>query len=153
ALHEFIRQVPSQVLIALDEAYVEFLATPCDCLALIREGHVPNLLLLRTFSKIYGLAGLRVGYGIGGPPLVSALEKIRQPFNLNALAQAGALAALDDTEHLQRTLSNNRLGMELFERTFQDWSLRFAPSHANFILVEVGDGQRVFAELQQHGVI
>ena len=148
-----IHEVPPNVLIAMDEAYIEFLEEPCDLLPLVRTGKVPNLLLMRTFSKIYGLAGLRLGYGIGHPDLISALEKIRQPFNINALVQAGALAALDDSEHITRTRRNNHEGLKFFESAFRELNLRFTPSAANFILVQVGDGQRVFNELQKLGVI
>src|SRR5258706_224144 len=98
-----------------------------------------NLLLMRTFSKIYGLAGLRVGYGIGHPELIAALEKIRQPFNLNSLAQIGALAALDDDEHVHRTRANNFSGLEFFQQSFRDLNLEFIPPAANFIVVRVGD--------------
>jgi histidinol-phosphate aminotransferase len=148
-----VHEVPPHVLLAMDEAYLEFLDEPCDLLPLLREGKVANLLLLRTFSKIYGLAGLRLGYGIGHPDLIAALEKIRQPFNINALVQAGALAALDDTEHITRTRRNNAEGLKLFESAFRELNLRFIPSAANFLLVHVGNGQRVFAELQKLGVI
>ena len=85
-------------------------------LPLIREGEKPNLLLMRTFSKIFGLAGLRLGYGIGQPELIAALEKVRQPFNINSLAQAGALAALDDVEHMRKTRLNNAHGLRFFEQ-------------------------------------
>ena len=152
-LLRFVREVAPHVLLAMDEAYIEFLDEPCDLLPLIREGKVPNLLLMRTFSKIYGLAGLRLGYGIGDPGLTSALEKIRQPFNINSLIQAGALAALDDYEHIERTRRNNRDGLKLFESAFRDLKLKFVPAAANFILVHVGDGQRVFTELQKLGII
>jgi histidinol-phosphate aminotransferase len=148
-----IKEVPPHILLAMDEAYIEFLDEPCDLLPLIRGGKVPNLLLMRTFSKIYGLAGLRLGYGIGHPELIATLEKIRQPFNINALVQAGALAALDDTEHVARTRRNNAEGLKFFETAFRELTLKFIPSAANFILVHVGDGQRVFAELQKLGVI
>ena len=152
-LMRLIHEIPPHVLIAMDEAYVEFLDEPCDLLPLIRGGRMPNLLLMRTFSKIYGLAGLRLGYGIGHPDLIAALEKIRQPFNINALIQAGALAALGDNEHIERTCHNNAEGLRLFEAAFRQLKLRFVPSSANFILVHVGDGQRVFNELQKRGVI
>jgi histidinol-phosphate aminotransferase len=148
-----IDEVPPHILLAMDEAYIEFLDEPCDLLPLIREGKAPNLLLMRTFSKIYGLAGLRLGYGIGHPDLIATLEKVRQPFNINALVQAGALAALDDNEHITRTRRNNSEGFKFFETAFSELKLRFVPSAANFILVHVGDGQRVFAELQKLGVI
>jgi histidinol-phosphate aminotransferase len=148
-----VKEVPPHVLLVMDEAYIEFLDDPPDLLPLIRAGRYPNLLLMRTFSKIYGLAGLRVGYGIGHVELIAGLEKIRQPFNLNSLAQAGALAALDDTEHVQRTRANNAAGLKFFEEAFRELKLEFVPSSANFILVRVGDGQRVFNELQKQGII
>jgi len=152
-LSSFIQAVPENVCLALDEAYIEFLYKPLDLLADIRAGRKPNLLLMRTFSKIYGLAGLRLGYGIGHTEFIAALEKIRQPFNINALVQAGALAALDDTAHVEKTLRNNARGYKFFSRTFRKLSLEFVPSAANFILVRVGDGQHVFNEMQKQGVI
>ena len=108
---------------------------------------------MRTFSKIFGLAGLRIGYGIGNPDLIAAFEKVRQPFNINAIAQAGALAALDDVEHIRRTRENNALGLKFFDKAFRRLGLKFIPSVANFIMVRVGDGQRVFDEMQKLGVI
>ncbi len=152
-LARFVNAVPTNVLLALDEAYIEFLNEPLDLLPEIRNGGKPNLLLMRTFSKIYGLAGLRIGYGIGHPDFIAALEKIRQPFNINLVAQAGALAALDDTKHIEKTRKNNSRGLKLYARTFRKLGLEFIPSQANFILVRVGDGQRVFVELQKLGVI
>jgi histidinol-phosphate aminotransferase len=137
----------------MDEAYLEFLDDPIDLLPLVRLGFKPNLILMRTFSKIYGLAGLRLGYGIGHPDFIAALEKIRQPFNINSLIQGGALAALFDNEHLRRTRINNNNGLTYFMREFRQHNLEFIPSSANFILVKVGDGQRVFQELQSRGVI
>ena len=150
---ELINAVPPEVLLVMDEAYLEFLDDPVDLLPLLRRGLKPNLLLMRTFSKIYGLAGLRLGYGIGVPELIAGLEKVRQPFNINSLVQAGALAALDDTEHLQRTRRNNSAGLRFFEQGLHDLRLTYIPSAANFLLVKVGDGQRVFEQLQQQGVI
>ena len=152
-LARFVNAVPANVLLALDEAYIEFLGEPLDLLPEIRNGGKPNLLLMRTFSKIYGLAGLRIGYGIGHPDFIAALEKIRQPFNINSVAQAGALAALDDTKHVEKTRKINSRGLKLYARTFRKLGLEFVPSQANFILVRVGDGQRVFVELQKLGVI
>jgi histidinol-phosphate aminotransferase len=152
-LLEFVQSVPSHVLLAMDEAYLEFLPEPCDLLPLIRQRSKPNLLLMRTFSKIYGLAGLRLGYGIGDPDLIASLEKVRQPFNINSLVQAGALAALDDTDHLNRTRDNNLQGLRFFETELKALGLEFQPSAANFLLVKVGQGQRVFELMQQQGVI
>jgi histidinol-phosphate aminotransferase len=148
-----INETPPQVLLVMDEAYIEFLSDSVDLLPLVRRGDFPNLLLMRTFSKIYGLAGLRIGYGVGHPDLVAALEKIRQPFNINSLAQAGALAALDDAEHIGRTRSNNEAGLSFYAGSFKQLGLEFVPSVTNFILVKVGDGPRVFNELQKRGVI
>lgn len=148
-----IHEAPPHVLIVMDEAYLEFLDEPCDLLPLLRAGHTPNLLLMRTFSKIYGLAGLRLGYGIGHPDLIAAFEKIRQPFNINSLVQAGALAALDDHEHLRRTRDNNTQGLKLLTGAFRELGLRFVPSSANFVLVHVGEGAKIFGELQKLGVI
>jgi histidinol-phosphate aminotransferase len=108
---------------------------------------------MRTFSKIYGLAGLRIGYGIAQPEIIAMLEKVRQPFNINSIAQAGALAALDDSEHTQKTRQNNSLGLKFFEEELRKLELEFLPSAANFILVRVGAGQRIFEELQKRGVI
>jgi histidinol-phosphate aminotransferase len=153
ALGQFLNHVPPGVLIALDEAYVEFLPDPLDLVQEIRNGAKQNLILLRTFSKIYGLAGVRIGYGIGNPDLISQLEKVRQPFNVNAIAQAGALAALDDTAHADKTRRITSRGLKLYGRAFRKMGLEFIPSSANFILVRVGDGQRVFNELQKQGVI
>ena len=152
-LFRFIEQVPANVLLVLDEAYIEFLDDTTDTLALVRSGARPNLLLMRTFSKIFGLAGLRIGYGIAHPDLIAAFEKVRQPFNINAIAQAGALAALDDAAHIQRTRKNNAKGLKFFYAELKKLKLEFIPSAANFVLVKVGDGQKVFDAMQRQGVI
>ena len=149
----FIQAVPASVLVVMDEAYFEFLDQPFDLLPLVREGKHPNLLIARTFSKIYGLAGLRLGYAIGHAEVIAALEKVRQPFNTNLLAQVAALAAIDDTEHLKRTKANNSAGLAYFVREFKKLGLEHLPPHANFILVKVGDGQKVFQTMQKAGVI
>jgi histidinol-phosphate aminotransferase len=150
---KFVNDVPDEVLLVMDEAYIEFLGDAVDLVPLIRMGARKNLVLMRTFSKIYGLAGLRVGYGIADAGLISAFEKIRQPFNINLLAQAAALAALDDDEHVRKTRSNNFGGLQFFEKAFRRLNLQFVPSSANFILVRVGEGQRVFDAMQKLGVI
>jgi len=150
---DFVNRVPDDVLLVMDEAYIEFLEDPLDLVPLIRLGVRKNLILMRTFSKIYGLAGLRVGYGIAVPELISALEKVRQPFNVNLLSQVAALAALDDDEHVHKTRQNNFAGLEFFASAFRRLNLEYVPSSANFILVRVGDGQKVFAAMQAEGVI
>jgi histidinol-phosphate aminotransferase len=152
-LVDLINNIPPHVLLVMDEAYIEFLEDVVDFLPFVRRNLKPNLILMRTFSKIYGLAGLRVGYGVGTTELISALEKIRQPFNINTMAQVAALAALDDTEHVQRTRSNNFAGRGYLEGELRKLGLSFVPSFANFILVKVGDGQKTFLDLQNLGVI
>ena len=150
---QFVNDVPDDVLLVMDEAYIEFLEDPVDLVPLIRLGARKNLILMRTFSKIYGLAGLRVGYGIADAGMVAAFEKIRQPFNLNLLAQAAAFAALDDEDHVKKTRANNFGGLQFFEAAFRRLDLPFVPSSANFILVRVGNGQAVFDAMQKQGVI
>ena len=152
-LAKFIGAVPERVVIGLDEAYIEFLDHPLDLLPEIRRGTRPNLLLMRTFSKIHGLAGLRLGYGIGHPEFIAELEKVRPPFNANAIAQAGALAALDDTAHADRTRRITSRGLGFYMQAFRKLGLEFVRSSANFILVRVGEGQRVFREMQKLGII
>lgn len=148
----FLEAVPPTVLVVMDEAYIEFLDDPLDLLPRVRGGQ-ENLLLMRTFSKIHGLAGLRLGYGIGAPSTVAALEKVRQPFNINALVQAAALAALDDQEHIARTRQGTREGRAWLESALTGMGLKVVPSSANFVLVQVGNGAAVFDALQRRGII
>jgi histidinol-phosphate aminotransferase len=152
-LRRFVDSLPANVLLALDEAYIEFLDDPADFVGDIRDGQRQNVVIMRTFSKIFGLAGLRLGYGIAHPDLVAAFEKIRQPFNINAIAQAGALAALGDDEHTRRTRENNAAGLRFFEQVCNELKLEIIPSAANFLLIKVGQGQQVFDALQREGVI
>jgi histidinol-phosphate aminotransferase len=153
SLMKLVSAVPQNVLLVFDEAYIEFLDKPADLVSLIRKGTNPNLLVMRTFSKIYGLAGLRLGYGIGDPEFVTALEKVRQPFNVNAVAQIGALAALDDGEHIHRARQTNAQGLKFWEQACKAMGLLYVPSAANFILIQTGNGEQVFKELQKQGVI
>jgi len=148
-----LNETPDHVLLVMDEAYIEFLDDPVDLLPFVQRGLKPNLLLMRTFSKIYGLAGLRLGYGIGHPDLIASLEKVRQPFNINSLVQAGAMAALEDSEHVKRTRANNFDGRRFLEHGLRQLDVPFIPSAANFVVAQVGDGQRVFEQLQKLGVI
>ena len=149
-LDEFIRLLPPYVICALDEAYIEFLDDPPPS---IEYAMKHNVVLLRTFSKIVGLAGLRIGYGIAQKECIALLQKVRQPFNVNAVAQAGALAALDDTAHIRKTKTMTRRGLAYLEKEFKRLKLEFVPSCANFVLVRVGDGDKVFRGLQRRGVI
>ncbi len=150
---ELVNSIPDHVLLVMDEAYIEFLDDAVNLVPLIRDGQMKNLILMRTFSKIFGLAGLRLGYGVASPEIIGALEKIRQPFNINSIAQAGAMAALDDADHFSATKANNAAGVEFFESAFKAMKREFIPSAANFVLIRVGDGAKVFNELQKRGVI
>jgi histidinol-phosphate aminotransferase len=152
ALDRFIDAVPERVIVVFDEAYYEFLEHPVDVLQYVRQGR-PNVIVLRTFSKIQGLAALRVGYGIGCPELISILQKTRQPFNVNAIAQAGALAGLQDTEHQERTRQLTWAGRDYLQGAFAELGLEFIPTHANFILVKVGNGSSLFKAMLRQGVI
>jgi histidinol-phosphate aminotransferase len=152
-LRRLLAAAPRQALVVLDEAYVEFLDEPFESEAHVRDGSAPNLMIVRTFSKVYGLAGLRVGFGAARAELIAAMEKARQPFNLNAVAQAAALAALDDEEHLLRTSANNRGGLDRLHTAFAELGLPFVRSFANFVMVNVGDGIAVFGALQRRGII
>ena len=151
AIDRFMAQIPEHVTVIFDEAYYEFLDTPPDTLKYVREGR--NVIIMRTFSKIQGLASLRIGYGIGHPELIGVLQKVRQPFNANAIAQAGALAGLLDKEHQDQTKKNNDAGRDYLQEQFDDIGLEYVPSFANFVLVKVGDGDRVFSEMLKQGVI
>ncbi|MFT4175692.1 MAG: histidinol-phosphate transaminase [Luteolibacter sp.] len=150
-IDRFMARVPDHVVVAFDEAYFEFLDVPLDTLKYVREGR--NVCVLRTCSKIHGLAALRVGYGIASKNVAALLQKARQPFNVNAVAQAGALAALNDAEHIEKTREINRAGLRFYEEAFKERGLEYVPSFANFILVKVGDGDRVFQEMLAQGVI
>ncbi len=152
AIRQLLDSVPEEVIVVIDEAYHEFLNNPPNTLEFIREGR-PNVILLRTFSKIQGLALLRIGYGIAPAPLIEVLQKTRQPFNSNGIAQAAALAALSDTEHMKRTIELTLEGRTLFERSFAEMGLQYVPSQANFVLVRTGNGDDVFRWLLQKGII
>ena len=153
AIEKLIDRIPSRVLVVMDEAYIEYLDHPQNLLPKIRDNKAPNLLLMRTFSKIHGLAGLRLGYGLGAETLIRALEKIRQPFNVNALAQAAALASLNDLTHAEKSRRHNRREREKFEEFCQAQRCPYVPSFANFVLLRVGDGQKTYQTLLTKGVI
>ncbi len=147
----FARAVPEHVVVVFDEAYAEYVEHAPDLRPLLREGR--NVICLRTFSKIYGLASLRVGYGYASAEIVKLLNRVRQPFNVNAIAQAAAVAALDDSEFAEKCARENRRGLAQLEEGFGALGLEFVPSVANFMLVRVGDGAKVFDALQRRGVI
>ncbi len=151
AIDRFMARVPEHVIVVFDEAYFEFPDSPPDTLRYVREGR--NVCVLRTFSKIHGLAALRVGYGLASKGVATLLQKARQPFNVNAIAQAGALAALADTGHIEKTRAVNRAGMAFYEAALVERGLEYVPSYANFMLIKTGDGDRVFREMLKQGVI
>jgi len=152
AIDRFMGKVPEHVVVVFDEAYYEFLETPPDTLKYVREGR-PNVVVLRTFSKIQGLASLRIGYGLASKEMIDVLQKTRQPFNANGIAQAGALAGLLDEEHQRKTRDISITGRNRMQQAFGEMGLEFVPSQANFVLVKVGDGNRVFSDLMKRGVI
>ena len=154
AFDAFLARVPDDVLVVLDEAYFEYVERPnySRSLDLVRRGR--NLLVLRTFSKVYGLAGMRIGYGIGPGDLLAEMNKLRAPFNTSSVAQAAALAALIDDEHVRRSVESNRAGLAQLGEGLKKLGVRFVPSVANFLLVELGsDARPVTEELLKLGVI
>lgn len=146
-----VRALPPHVILVFDEAYAEFLDAAPDLRPLIAEGR--KVICLRTFSKIYGLAALRVGYGYAAPELIAILQRARQPFNVNGIAAAAAVAALDDLSFVEKCRRENAAGRTLLGEGFRKLGLEFVPGGGNFLLVKVGDGARVFGALQQRGLI
>jgi histidinol-phosphate aminotransferase len=151
AIDRFMSRVPEHVMVVFDEAYYEFLDEAPDVLKYVRAGR--NVVVLRTFSKIQGLANLRIGYGLAAPEIVEVLQRARQPFNANGIAQAGALAGMRDKAHMEATRRVTDEGRNFLQAEFLDMNLEFVPSHANFVLVRVGDGKKVFEALLRRGII
>jgi histidinol-phosphate aminotransferase len=154
AIDAFIEALPEHVVAIFDEAYFEVMPEDMqpDVLKHIRGGR-KNIIVLRTFSKAYGLAGLRIGYAVGHPELIALLNKIRQPFNANAMAQAAAMAALDDGPHLAATRALVAEGRAFFERELPNLGVEVVPSGANFVLIKTGQGRELFKALQKRKVI
>jgi histidinol-phosphate aminotransferase len=153
AVEAFLKRVPERVLVVLDEAYNEYL-TPelrSDTPRLIKRH--PNLVVTRTFSKAYGLAGLRVGYALAHPSVADVMNRVRQPFNVNSIALAAATAALDDMEFVARSYAENLRGLRRLEEGVHALGLDYIPSHANFVTVRVGKGAEVYKRLLRRGVI
>jgi histidinol-phosphate aminotransferase len=154
SLEAFISALPETVICVLDEAYFEFVSQveTVDSIDWLKK--FPNLIITRTFSKAYGLAGLRVGYGLSSPEIADILNRVRQPFNNNSLALVAATAALGDTEHLQTTVDNNTQGMKQLTDGFKTLSLEWIPSAGNFVSVDLKQsGQMLYDKLLQKGVI
>jgi histidinol-phosphate aminotransferase len=149
----FIEGIPRDVIIVIDEAYGEYLPVElrAETLGWI-EDH-PNLIITRTLSKAYGLAGLRVGFGVGNPELIALMNRVRQPFNVNQLALAAAAAALDDLEFLDRSFKVNSEGLAQLIAGFKRLGLQWIPSYGNFICVELADAAGVYQFLLKRGII
>lgn len=149
-IREFVAQLPSHVLVVLDEAYIEY--TPeSNNRALIDE--FDNVIIVRTFSKAYGLAGLRVGYALSHPDVADMLNRIRQPFNVSLLGQAAAVAALGDQDFIARVHKLNDGQKRWLCKQFDALGLGFVPSHANFVMVNVGDAKGIYQALLEQGII
>lgn len=154
AVRRFLQQVPEHILVVLDEAYAEYIhgVDYADGIALQKE--FANLIVTRTFSKVYGLAGLRVGYSVSSPQISNILNRVREPFNVNTLAQVAAIAALQDDDYLRRTIALNDAGRVQIERGLQQLGLSFIPSQGNFIAFDTGaDAVAVYNKLLAKGVI
>jgi histidinol-phosphate aminotransferase len=150
----FLKKVPKSCLVVFDEAYFEYIKRPDFPETVKMLPDWPNVIILRTFSKIYGLAGLRIGYGIGHPDLIASIRKVRLPFNIGMLSQIGCQAALDDVRHIEASRQANQEGKEQLCRAFDKMKLSYVPSDGNFVLVDPKiDSQLVFQELQKQGVI
>ena len=149
----FLRRVPERVLVVLDEAYNEYLTPDLrfDTVKLIKRH--PNLVVTRTFSKAYGLAGLRVGYALAHPSVADVMNRVRQPFNVNSIALAAARAALDDMEFVARSYAENLQGMRQLEEGAKKLGLDHIPSHGNFLTIRVGKAAEVYKKLLKRGVI
>lgn len=152
-MRAFLESVPPTTVVLLDEAYHEYLEPECRYNTIEWTRDFSNLIVARTFSKAYGLAGLRIGYGVAQPALVSLLNRVRQPFNTNILAQAAAIAALKDTEFLRRTYEVNQLGMAQICAEFDALGIQYIPSKANFVTFQVQNAASVFHALLRAGVI
>jgi histidinol-phosphate aminotransferase len=156
-IEAFLSKVPASVVVVLDEAYNEYLEQKDQFESTQWVRRFPNLVVSRTFSKAYGLAGLRVGFAIAQPAMTDLMNRIRQPFNVNSLAQAAAIAALNDKAFLEKGAENNRAGYRQLTAAFDELKLEYVPSHGNFVLVKVGEdegaGARVNIALLKQGVI
>ncbi len=153
-VERFIAQLPSSVICVLDEAYFEFVSQTETVDSVSWLAKYPNLMIVRTFSKAYGLAGLRVGYSLSSSKMADILNRVRQPFNNNSLALVAAKAALEDVEHVQATVENNTKGMQQLIDGFKKLNLEWIPSAGNFISVDLKqDGQTIYEALLKKGVI
>jgi histidinol-phosphate aminotransferase len=153
-LEEFLKQVPSNIVVVLDEAYIEFVLQTDYPNSISLLDDFPNIIILRTFSKVYGLASLRIGYGIANPNLIEPINKIRMPINVNRLAQVAALASLRDLEFKKKCVQNNLIGKAFYENRFSLMGLKYIPTQTNFIMVNVNqNSDEVCAEMLKKGIL
>jgi len=152
-LLDFIEQVPREVLIVLDEAYYEYLAPEVAADSVSWLKRFPNLLIARTFSKAYGLAGLRVGFALAHPDVAAMLNRVRQPFNVSSVAQAAAVAALGDMAHLNRSVALNTAGMLQITAGLSKLNLDYIPSFGNFLSFRIGNATAMYQRLLKRGII
>ncbi len=154
ALLSFLQKVPKHVLVVMDEAYYEYVTAEDYPQTVPLLNQYDNVMVLRTFSKAYGLAGLRIGYGIASEALIRQIEPAREPFNTSVVAQAAAIAALDDQAFIKECVEKNKRGLETFYRFCEENGLHYYPSEANFILIDFGiEGNKVFQYLLERGII
>jgi histidinol-phosphate aminotransferase len=153
-LSDFLERIPEHVLVVIDEAYYEYVTDPAypDSLALL--DYNPQVIVLRTFSKIYGLAALRIGYGVAHPDVIAELNRVREPLNVSRLAQRAAIAALEDESFVFYCRSQNRFGIKQITEKLEEWGLHYYPAHGNFILLDTGfPAKEVFEFLLKQGII
>jgi histidinol-phosphate aminotransferase len=153
ALLAFLKRVPENILVVLDEAYAEYLDARHAYNSVPWLKEFPNLIISRTLSKAYGLAGLRVGFGLASPEIIALMNRVRQPFNVNHLAMVAAVAALDDDEFISRSRKVNADGMTLLEREFSRRGITVIPSQGNFLTFRISNAHEVFLRLLKQGVI
>ncbi len=152
-LRELLKNIPRSTLLVMDEAYCHYAHLEDYPDAARMLGEFPNLVAMRTFSKVYGLAGLRVGYGVADEEVAQAMESVREPFNVNSLALVAAQAALGDVDHVDRSVAVNAEGREYFVYELSAMGLPFVPTQGNFLMVEVGEAMGVYEALLREGVI
>jgi len=153
-LEWFLERMPEDIIVVIDEAYFDYVEDPDYPNSLDYQNLGKSIITVRTFSKIYGLAGLRLGYGVSSEEIVSYMNRVREPFNVNSLAQVAAFAALDDKEHVTKSREINRIGLKYLTKELKKFSLHFAPSYTNFILVDLGsDPIPIYNALLREGVI
>jgi len=155
AIEEFIAKIPAHILIIIDEAYAEFASSLSNDFPDTTQINLPNVITLRTFSKAFGMAGLRLGYGVGSKFIVETLMKVKLTFNPSIIAQAAGVAALEDLEFMDQTVQMNKAGLAFYYKSFDEMSLNYVPSFGNFVMVDMGTTEKanaIFKALLDRGV-